>query len=167
MCPYHLQRADVLALVSGYFVVWTCRVRQGKSTPHHGWTIKRTQTDRNYLSSTKNWGLLVLAPLLHSSEEKSFFTEIGLGLTMQKMMTYSCRIGLVNPFVVPFTVRRVLNFFEVISCFMDNTFNTCIELGIWLELVVMDFTLDKSYLRSNHSLSFTFLLTSTFLKRQI
>ena len=47
----------------------------------------------------------------------------------QKMTTYSCRKGLVNPSAVPFTVRRELNSLEVISCFMDKTFNTCIELS--------------------------------------
>ena len=39
-------------------------------------------------------------------------------------------ILLKNRLGVPFTVRRELNSFEVISCFMDKTFNTCIELGI-------------------------------------
>ena len=63
-------------------------------------------------SQHKNWGVLVLAPLLHSSEEKSFFIELGFGLTIQKMTTYSCRIGLVNPSAVSFTVRRELNIFE-------------------------------------------------------
>ena len=105
-----------------YLVVWTCRVRQGKSTQHPHWTIKKTQTDRNNLSRPKKWGLLVLAPHLHSSKEKSLFTELGFGLTMQKMTTYSCRIGLVKPSAVPFTVWRELNSFEVISCFMDKAF---------------------------------------------
>ena len=100
MCFYPLQKADVLTLVSGYLVERTCRVRQGKSTPHPRWTNKRTQTDGTLLSSTKTWGLLVLAPLLHSFGEKSFFTELGFGLTMQKMTTYSCRNGLVNPSAV-------------------------------------------------------------------
>ena len=135
MCSDPLQKADVLTLVGGYLVVRTCRVRQGKSTPHPRWTNKRTQTDGTHLSSSKNWGLLVLAPLLHSSEEKNFFNELGFGLTMQKMTTYSCRIGLVNPSALPFTVRRELNSFEVISCFMDKTCNTVSswELGSnWL-----------------------------------
>ena len=51
-------------------------------------------------------------------------------LTMQKMTTYSCRKGLVTLSAVSFIVRRELNSFEVISCFMDKTCNTCIELGI-------------------------------------
>ena len=85
---------------------------------------------RNSSKQHKNWGLLVLAPLLHSSEEKSFFTELVFGLTMQKMTTYSCGNGLVNPSAESFTVQRELNSFEVISCFMDKAFNTCIELGI-------------------------------------
>ena len=62
--------------------------------------------------------------------EKELFTELGSGLTMQRMTTYSCRKGLVNPSAVSFTVWRELNSFEVISCFMDQTFNNCIELGI-------------------------------------
>ena len=44
--------------------------------------------------------------------------------------TYFFRKGLVNHSAVSFTVRRELNSFNVISCFMDKTFNTCIELGI-------------------------------------
>ena len=122
-------------------------------------------------SSTKNWGLLVLAALLHSAEEKSFFSELGFSLTMQRMTTYSCRISLVNCSAVPFTVRRKLNSFVVISCFMEKTFNTLSswELcpSLWLELVVLDFALDKSYFPSNQFLSFTFLLTFTFLKKNI
>ena len=69
MCSYPLQRADMPVLVRGYLVGRICRVRQGKSTPHPCWMIKRTQTNRN-LNSTKNWGLLVLALLsirLHSA----------------------------------------------------------------------------------------------------
>ena len=74
----------MLTLVSGYLVDRTCRVRQGKSTPHPRETIKEIQT---HLGSIKNWGLLVIAPLLHSSEEKSFFTELELGLAKQRMTT--------------------------------------------------------------------------------
>ena len=59
-----------------------------------------------------------------------FYTELGFGLIMQKMRTYSCRKGLENPSAVSFTVRRELNSFEIISCFMDKIFNICIELGI-------------------------------------
>ena len=98
VCHYPPQRADMLVLVSGYLVERTCSVRQEKSTPHPRRTIKRAQTDRNYLSSTKNWGLLVLAPRLHSSKEKSIFNELGFGLTMQKMTTSACRNRLGEPF---------------------------------------------------------------------
>ena len=38
---------------------------------------------------------------------------------MQKVMAYSCRIGLVNPSAVSFTVERELNTFEVISKFIN------------------------------------------------
>ena len=47
-----------------------------------------------------------------------------------------------------------------------KTFNTCIELEIVplsLDGNWMDIAQDKSYLRSNQFLSFTFLLTFTFL----
>ena len=139
MCSYPLQRGNVIALFSSYLVNQTCRVRQGKSTPHPCWTIKITQTDRNHLSSTKNWGLLILAPLLHSSEERSFFTELGFSLTTQKMTTYSCRIGLVNPLLLYPSLLR------------DNKCNTC----------------NTCYLQRNQSLSFPFLHKFTFLKWRI
>ena len=38
---------------------------------------------QNSYMQYKNWGLLVYAPLLHSFEEKSFFTEFGLGTPVE------------------------------------------------------------------------------------
>ena len=43
---------------------------------------------------------------------------------------YSSRIGLVKLSAASFTVCRELNSFDIISCFLDKTCNTCIELGI-------------------------------------
>ena len=37
-CPLH--NSDVLTQVSSYLINRTCRVKQGKSTPHPRWTIK-------------------------------------------------------------------------------------------------------------------------------
>ena len=134
VCSDPLQKAELLILVSasGYLVVWTYRVRQGRSTPHPRWTINRTQSDGTHLSSTKK--LRITGPcskLLHSFEEKSFFIELGFGLTMQKMTTYSYRNGLQWTLLLyPSLFGMELNSFKVISCFMDKTFNTCIELGI-------------------------------------
>ena len=135
VCSDPLKRADVLTQVSSYLGDRTGRGRQGKSTPHPCWTTKWTQTDKTHPNRTKSWELLVLAPLIHSSEQKSFFTESGFRWTTQKMTTYSCRIGLVNPSHVSFTVWRKLNSFEIISCFMKKTFNTCIEL--WIALLLL------------------------------
>ena len=119
-------------LVSDYLVVWTRRVREGKSPPHPPWTITKNSNRQNSSKQHKQTG--DYWSLLHST----FFrgTELfnwEFGLTMQRMTTYSCRKGLVNPSAVPpvpFTVRRELNSFEAISCFMNITFNNCIELGI-------------------------------------
>ena len=41
--------------------------------------------------------------------KRAFFTELGFGLTIQKMTTFSCDILLVNPSTVSFTVRRDIN----------------------------------------------------------
>ena len=156
MCPYPLQRADVLTPVSGYLVVWIWRGRQGNSTPHPRWTIKRTQADRNY----QNLGISGPCSTSTFFRWKALFYRFRFGLTMQKMTRYSCRIGLVNPSALPFTVRRELN-----SCFMSThvipVSSWELSPSLWLELVVMDFVLD------NQSSSFTFLLTPTFLKWRI
>ena len=83
-------------------------------------SLSNNQRISNKQSSSKqhtNWEQLVLAQLPHSSQEKgAFFDELGFGLTVQKMTTYSCRIGLVNPSAKFFTVQSELNSFEIICC---------------------------------------------------
>ena len=125
VCVYSLRRADVQTLVSGYLVERTCRVRQGNSTPHPCWTIKRTQTDRNYVSSiiTGDYWCLLHFYIL---PRKELFYWVGV----RSDNAEDDDILLQNGLAVPFTVRRELNSFEVIFCFMDKTCNTCIELGI-------------------------------------
>ena len=142
---------------------------QGEARKQYTPSLLNNQKNSNRRKSSKEHRLLVLAPILHSSKEKNFFTELGFGLTMKKMTTYCCRKGLVNPSAISFTVWRKLNSFKLISCFMDKTCNTSIKAGncpppFGLELVEMVFALDKSYLRSNQSFSFTFLPTFSFLK---
>ena len=79
------------------------------------------------------------------------------------------RLG--EPFCWILHCLEITEFFrKVVSCFMDKTVNICIiKLGIvpppiGLELVVLEFAQNKSYVWSNQSLSVTILLKFTFLK---
>ena len=90
----------------------TCMGEAGKKHATCSLKDQRISNRQNSTKLHKNWGLLVLAQLLNSSDEKRFFLlRYGFGLTMKKMTTYSCRVGWVNLSFVSFTVRRELKSF--------------------------------------------------------
>ena len=157
----------MLTLVIGYFLVWTCKLRQGKSTPHPWWFIKRTQIDRTHLSSTKTgdyWSLLHFYIL----SRKRYFFKIGVrsdnaeddNILLQK------RVG--KLFCCILHCSEKTEFFRSNLLFHGQSITNLYQAGncpppIWLQLVMMDFALNKSYLQNIQSLSLTFLLPFTFL----
>ena len=115
----------------------------------------RQSSSKQHKQTGDYWSLLHLYIL---SRNRAFLFELGFGLTIQRMTTYSRRKGLAKTSAVSFTVRRELNSFVVISCSMEWTKHVIpvsrnCPPPIGLELVLMDFALDKNYLRNNQSLT--------------
>ena len=161
MCSDPLQKADVLTLVSGNLVVWTKKKYTSSSLNE-----QKKSNRRNSSKQHKNLGITGPCSTSTFFRGKALFYWVRSDNAEDDDILLQNWLG--EPFCCILHCSERTEFFRSKFLFHgQNIYYLYWAVNfpppIGLELVVMDFALDKSYLRNNQSLSFTFLLPFTFL----